>query len=57
MPMLPLRRRTEVVLRWRSRSSRRSGYALAGANEWKAGVCKKPRVSCRYCSHLAGDPP
>jgi superfamily II DNA or RNA helicase len=57
------------ALRWQSRSSGRSGYAPACANEWQPGVCEKPRISCRDCQyrellpltdaaiygHLAGD--
>ena len=35
------------ALRWQSRSSGRSGYAPACANEWQPGVCEKPRISCR----------
>ncbi len=34
------------VLRWESAASGRSGYAPACANEWRAGICRKPRVSC-----------
>jgi len=39
------------ALRWQSRSSGRSGYAPACANEWQPGVCEKPRISCRDCHH------
>jgi superfamily II DNA or RNA helicase len=39
------------ALRWKSRSSGRSGYAPACANEWQPGICEKPRVACRDCSH------
>lgn len=39
------------ALRWQSRSSGRSGYAPACANEWEPGVCEKPRISCRDCHH------
>jgi superfamily II DNA or RNA helicase len=39
------------ALRWQSRSSGRSGYAPACANEWQPGVCEKPRISCRDCQH------
>jgi len=39
------------ALRWESRTSGRSGYAPACANEWKPGICEKPRVACRDCSH------
>jgi superfamily II DNA or RNA helicase len=39
------------ALRWQSRTSGRSGYAPACANEWQPGVCEKPRISCRDCQH------
>ncbi|MFM7393811.1 MAG: TOTE conflict system archaeo-eukaryotic primase domain-containing protein, partial [Cyanobium sp.] len=39
------------ALRWESKASGRSGYAPACANEWKPGICEKPRVACRDCSH------
>lgn len=39
------------ALRWQSTSSGRSGYAPACANEWRPGICKKPRVACRDCQH------
>ena len=39
------------ALRWQSNSSGRSGYAPACANEWRPGICEKPRVACRDCSH------
>ena len=38
------------ALRWQS-SSGRSGYAPACANEWRPGLCEKPRISCRDCQH------
>lgn len=39
------------ALRWQSNNSGRSGYAPACANEWRPGVCEKPRISCRDCQH------
>ena len=39
------------ALRWQSNSGGRSGYAPACANEWRPGICEKPRVSCRDCNH------
>lgn len=39
------------ALRWHSARSGRSGYAPACANEWREGVCEKPRVACRDCQH------
>ncbi len=44
------RGRTDVYpVRWESRTSGRSGYAPACANEWRAGVCEKPRIKCSDC--------
>jgi hypothetical protein len=39
------------ALRWQSNRSGRSGYAPACANEWRPGICEKPRISCRDCNH------
>ena len=64
------RGRTDVYpVRWESRTTGKSGYAPACANEWRAGVCEKPRIKCGDCrdrsliplsdaaiyAHLAGD--
>jgi len=27
------------------------GYAPACANEWRAGICEKPRIKCSDCAH------
>ncbi|MEB0078410.1 DEAD/DEAH box helicase family protein [Pseudomonas sp. CCI3.2] len=63
------RGRTDVYpIRWESKTGK-SGYSPACANEWRAGVCDKPRTKCGDCSnrqllpltneviyrHLAGD--
>ncbi len=46
------RGRTDVYpLRWESKTSGKVGYAPACANEWKAGVCNKPRIKCSDCNH------
>lgn len=46
------RGRTDVFpIRWESNSSGRSGYAPACANEWRAGICEKPRIKCNQCGH------
>ena len=46
------RGRTDVYpVRWESQSSGKSGYAPACANEWRIGVCKKPRIKCSECSN------
>jgi hypothetical protein len=39
------------ALRWQSKNSGRSGYAAACGNEWRPGICEKPRISCRECNH------
>ncbi len=45
------RGRTDVFpVRWDSKTTRKSGYAPACANEWRAGVCEKPRIKCSDCS-------
>jgi superfamily II DNA or RNA helicase len=64
------RGRTDVYpMRWESKTTGKSGYAPACANEWRAGVCEKPRIKCGDCrnrsliplsdaaiyAHLAGD--
>lgn len=49
---LLFRGRTDVYpLRWESRNSGRSGYAPACANEWRTGICDKPRIRCADCGH------
>ena len=46
------RGRTDVYpIRWESKSTGRSGYAPACANEWRAGVCEKPRIKCSDCDN------
>jgi len=37
--------------RFESRKSGRSGYQPACKNEWRAGVCFKPKVKCAKCGH------
>ncbi|MDZ4125242.1 MAG: DEAD/DEAH box helicase family protein [Hydrogenophaga sp.] len=45
------RGRTDVYpVRWESKTSGKSGYAPACGNEWRAGVCEKPRVKCGDCN-------
>lgn len=46
------RGRTDVYpVRWESNTTGKSGYAPACANEWRAGVCEKPRIKCGDCSN------
>jgi len=45
------RGRTDVYpVRWESKTKGKSGYSPACANEWRAGVCEKPRIKCGECS-------
>lgn len=37
--------------RWESKTTGKSGYAPACANEWRAGVCEKPRIKCADCGN------
>jgi hypothetical protein len=47
------RGRTDIYpLRWENAAGK-SGYAPACANEWRAGVCEKPRVKCAECPNRA----
>lgn len=46
------RGRTDTYpVRWEAQASRRSGYAPACGNEWRPGICEKPRVKCSACPH------
>lgn len=46
------RGRTDVYpVRWESKTSGKSGYAPACANEWREGICEKPRIKCGDCDH------
>ncbi|MDP1896792.1 MAG: hypothetical protein Q8K43_02790 [Sulfurimicrobium sp.] len=46
------RGRTDVYpICWESKSTGKTGYAPACANEWLAGVCEKPRIKCADCSN------
>ena len=41
------RGRSDVFpIRWENRTTGRSGYAPACANEWQPGICGKPKVKC-----------
>jgi len=39
-------------VRWQSKAGK-AGYSPACANEWRLGVCDKPRVKCADCKHRA----
>jgi hypothetical protein len=44
--------RTDIYpIRWESKTTGRAGYAPACANEWRAGVCEKPRIKCGDCGN------
>ncbi|MBB2486640.1 DEAD/DEAH box helicase family protein [Mitsuaria sp. WAJ17] len=46
------RGRTDVYpIRWESKTSGKPGYTPACANEWRAGICEKPRIKCGDCSN------
>jgi hypothetical protein len=46
------RGRTDVYsIRWEGKTSGKSGYSPACANEWRAGVCQKPRIKCGDCGN------
>jgi len=48
------RGRSDVFpIRWENRTSGRSGYAPACANEWRRGICEKPKVKCSACPNQA----
>jgi superfamily II DNA or RNA helicase len=64
------RGRTDVYpVRWESKTTGKSGYSPACGNEWRLGICAKPRFKCADCvnrllipvsdeviyRHLAGD--
>ena len=40
-------------IRWENTKTGRSGYAPACSNEWKRGVCEKPKVKCSACPNQA----
>lgn len=46
--------RTDVYsVRWESKTSGKSGYAPACVNEWRTGICEKPRIKCGDCTNRA----
>lgn len=38
-------------VRWEGQQSGKVGYSPVCANEWRRGVCEKPRIKCSDCSH------
>lgn len=48
------RGRSDVFpLRWENLKTGKSGYAPACANEWKRGLCEKPKIKCSACPKQA----
>lgn len=44
------RGRTDVYpVRWESKTTGKAGYSPACANEWRSGICIKPRGKCSDC--------
>jgi hypothetical protein len=41
------------AVRWENAAKHRAGYAPRCANEWRRGICEKPRVRCGACSNQA----
>ncbi len=37
--------------RWENRNKDTSGYSPVCQNQWQAGVCKKPKISCSKCEN------
>jgi superfamily II DNA or RNA helicase len=40
-------------LRWENTKTGRSGYSPACANEWRRGICEKPKIKCSVCPNQA----
>lgn len=38
-------------VRWEGQQSGKTGYSPVCANEWRKGVCEKPRIKCSDCRH------
>src|SRR5450830_470747 len=38
-------------VRWISKTTEKPGYSPVCANEWRRGICEKPRIKCSECSH------
>ncbi len=46
------RGRTDIYpIRWESKTTGKSGYSPACANEWRPGVCERPRIKCGDCGN------
>ena len=38
-------------IRWESAQSGKTGYSPVCANEWRPGICEKPRIKCAECKN------
>jgi hypothetical protein len=38
-------------IRWESKRTGQPGYSPVCANEWRQGICEKPRIKCGECNH------
>jgi len=46
------RGRSDVYpIRWESQKTSKVGYSPVCSNEWRVGVCNKPRIKCSNCSN------
>lgn len=43
-------------VRWENSKTGKSGYSPACDNEWRRGLCEKPRIKCSACSNQAFTP-
>ena len=39
--------------RWESKQKEKLGYSPSCLNEWRSGVCAKPKGTCAGCTHKA----
>ena len=37
--------------RWENKLKGTAGYSPACGNEWKSGICQKPKIKCSTCKH------
>lgn len=37
--------------RWENKAKGTAGYSLACGNEWKTGICRKPKIKCSVCKN------
>ena len=37
--------------RWENKAKGTAGYSPACGNEWKLGICQKPKIKCSTCKH------